>query len=261
MPIIDVQKLHFSYAPRTDALPVSWTLENLNFSIPRGGTLGIVGESGSGKSTLIRVLCGLLPVRKGCVSIAGTDLATVGTSEVEGFKRKIQMVYQNPKRSFDPRMKAGLSLSQPVRALERRVPTAQELEFWMKRVGLDASFLERYPHELSGGQLQRVAIARAISVKPDILLADEPTSALDVSVQAQVLNLISELREELNLTVVLVSHDLAVISRITGSIIVMKEGVIVEAGETKNVLLDPTDPYTKKLALAAREVSLEAPLE
>lgn len=256
MPIIDVRNLYFSYSPRSDRETGNWVLKDLNFSMPLGGTLGIVGESGSGKSTLIRVLCRLLPVIKGNIRVAGTNLVGLDGAEELAYRQKIQMVYQNPKRSFDPRMKVGLSLSQPVRALEKRKPTNQELEFWLKRVGLNVGFLERYPHELSGGQLQRVAIARALSVKPDILLADEPTSALDVSVQAQVLNLISDLRDELNLTVVLVSHDLAVVSRITDTVIVMKEGVIVEAGETGKVLLNPEHPYTQKLAQAARAVSL-----
>jgi len=256
MALIDVRKLRFSYLPPSARTAENWTLKGLDFSLAAGGTLGIVGESGSGKSTLIRVLCGLLPVIEGDVVVAGADLARLDASGIRDYRRKIQLVYQNPKRSFDPRMKIGLSVSQPVRALENRVPDADEINVWLKRVGLGGGFLERYPHELSGGQLQRVAIARALSVQPEILLADEPTSALDVSVQAQVLNLISDLRDELNLTVVFVSHDLAVVGRVTDNVIVMKHGIIVEAGETANVLLDPAHEYTKNLALAAQAVSL-----
>lgn len=256
MAIIDVRKLRFTYLARRARTAQNWTLKDLDFSLAAGGTLGIVGESGSGKSTLIRVLCGLLPVIEGNVAVAGSDLAGLGASGMRAYRRKIQLVYQNPKRSFDPRMKIGLSVSQPVRALENRVPAADEIDFWLKRVGLGGGFLDRYPHELSGGQLQRVAIARALSVQPEILLADEPTSALDVSVQAQVLNLISQLRDDLNLTVVFVSHDLAVVGRVTDNVIVMKHGIIVEAGETANVLLDPAHEYTRKLALAAQAVSL-----
>lgn len=256
MPIIDVQQLYFSYSQRNAPVTDNWTLKKLNFAMAAGATLGIVGESGSGKSTLIRILCGLLPVIKGNVQIADTDLVAIDATGLHNLRRKIQLVYQNPKRSFDPRMKVGLSLSQPVRALEKRVPTYGELGFWVKRVGLHVDLLERYPHELSGGQLQRVAISRALSVNPKILLADEPTSALDVSVQAQVLNLIADLREELNLTVVLVSHDLAVVSRITDSVIVLKDGAVVETGETVKVLLHPEHAYTRKLAEAARAVSL-----
>jgi peptide/nickel transport system ATP-binding protein len=256
MSIIEVRQLSFDYAPHDAGSIENWTLRNLDFSMAPGGTLGIVGESGSGKSTLVRILCGLLPVSKGSVKVAGTDISSACANHLRDFRKKIQMVYQNPKRSFDPRMKVGLSLSQPVRALERRTPTRAELDLWVDRVGLNASFLDRFPHELSGGQLQRVAIARALSVNPEILLADEPTSALDVSVQAQVLNLIMELREELNLTMVLVSHDLAVVSRITDTLIVLNKGAIVEKGDTRKVLRSPRNAYTEKLMDAARAVSL-----
>lgn len=256
MPIIDVRNFYFSYAPRTARETGMWTLRDLNFSLEAGGFLGIVGESGSGKSTLIRNLCGLLPVTDGDVQVAGRNVATLSHSEMLDLRRKIQLIYQNPKRSFDPRMKIGTSVSQPIRSLEKRLPTNEELASLLARVGLQADHLDRFPHELSGGQLQRVAIARALSVKPSILLADEPTSALDVSVQAQSLKLIAELREELNLTMVLVSHDLAVVGRITDSVIVLKDGVIVEAGSTASVLLNPQHDYTKTLAAAAAAVSL-----
>lgn len=256
MPIIDVKNFYFSYAPRTARETDIWTLRDLNFSLEAGGFLGIVGESGSGKSTLIRTLCGLLPVTDGDVQVAGRNVATLNHSEMLNLRRKIQLIYQNPKRSFDPRMKIGTSVSQPIRSLEKRLPTNEELASLLARVGLQADHLDRFPHELSGGQLQRVAIARALSVKPSILLADEPTSALDVSVQAQSLKLIAELREELNLTMVLVSHDLAVVGRITDSVIVLKDGVIVEAGSTTSVLLHPQHDYTKTLAAAAAAVSL-----
>jgi ABC-type glutathione transport system ATPase component len=233
-----------------------WTLSNLNFSVEAGGFLGIVGESGSGKSTLIRNLCGLLPITEGHVHIDGCNLATLSVREMVDLRRKIQLIYQNPKRSFDPRMRIGRSISQPIRSLEKRVPSDKELANLLISVGLQPEHLNRFPHELSGGQLQRIAIARALSVRPSILLADEPTSALDVSVQAQALKLIAELREQLNLIVVLVSHDLAVVGRVTDSIIVLKDGVIVEAGNTANVLLNPQHAYTQKLAEAAAVVSL-----
>lgn len=256
MPIIDVRNFYFSYAPRTARETGAWTLRDLNFSLEAGGFLGIVGESGSGKSTLIRNLCGLLPITAGDVHVDGRNVATLSSVEKLELRRSIQLIYQNPKRSFDPRMKIGASVSQPVRSLEKRVPTNDELASLLERVGLGAGYLDRFPHELSGGQLQRVAIARALSVKPGILLADEPTSALDVSVQAQALKLIAELREELNLTMVLVSHDLAVVGRITNSVIVLKDGVIVESGDTASVLLHPQHTYTQKLGAAAAAVSL-----
>jgi len=256
MPIIDVRGLYFSYSRRISPAADNWTLRNLNFALDAGGFLGVVGESGSGKSTLIRILCGLLPASQGRVNIAGTDIAMLNRDGLLEMRRNIQLIYQNPKRSFDPRMKIGLSISQPVRSLENRVPSHNELASWLDQVGLRADLLERFPHELSGGQLQRVAIARALSVQPGILLADEPTSALDVSVQAQSLQLIAELREKLDLTLVLVSHDLAVVGRITDSVVVLKDGEIVESGDTAKVLLHPEHSYTQKLAAAAQAVSL-----
>jgi ABC-type glutathione transport system ATPase component len=256
MSIIKVENFHFSYQPRAAQAGQSWTLRDLNFSLDAGGFLGVVGESGSGKSTLIRNLCGLLPITRGQIQVAGRDVGSLNDSEKLDLRRSIQLIYQNPKRSFDPRMKIGMSVSQPIRSLEKRVPPTAELETLLARVGLQPDYLDRFLHELSGGQLQRVAIARALSVKPIILLADEPTSALDVSVQAQALKLIAELREELNLTMVLVSHDLAVVGRITNKVIVLKAGEIVEQGDTASVILNPQHEYTQKLRAAATAVSL-----
>lgn len=147
---------------------------------------------------------------------------------------------------------------QPVLAIERRSPIDDELKAWLAQVGLNGEVLSRYPHQLSGGQLQRVGVARALSVGPEVLYADEPTSALDVSVQAQVLNLLMEIRAELGLTLVMVSHDLAVISRVCEQVIVMRDGHIVEAGPMTEVLSNPADAYTADLIGAARTVSLRA---
>lgn len=147
-------------------------------------------------------------------------------------------------------------MSQPVRALERRIPATAELKRGVEKVGLSATLLDRFPHQLSGGQLQRVAIARALSVNPSVLFADEPTSALDVSVQAQVLNLLMDLRDELGLTLVLVTHNLAVVGRVAESIIVLRHGVVVDSGATVEVLANPKNAYTSALVRAAEEVSL-----
>jgi len=256
MAIIEVKNFYFSYVPRLAQDSDIWTLRDLNFSLNAGGFLGVVGESGSGKSTLIRNLCGLLPITKGQIRVGDRDLGSLNNAERLELRRSIQLIYQNPKRSFDPRMKIGTSVSQPIRSLEKRVPPTTELVSLLKRVGLQQDYLDRFPHELSGGQLQRVAIARALSVKPAVLLADEPTSALDVSVQAQSLKLIVELREELNLTMVLVSHDMAVVSSITDRVIVLKDGIIVEQGKTADVILNPKHQYTQNLRAAASAVSL-----
>ena len=221
-PLVEVHDLWFRYGR-------DWMLHELNFSIDDMSALGIVGESGSGKSTLVRILCGLLPCGAGSVTYDGCEIRDRIRSAPKRFHRNNQIVFQSPASSFDPRMRVSQSLAEPVKALERRQVPQKDLEQWLSVVGLDPETLWRYPHQLSGGQLQRVALARALSVRPRILYADEPTSALDVSVQAQVLNLLMDLRYRLGLTLVMVSHDLAVVSRICERIIVMREGRIVES--------------------------------
>ncbi|MDH3247788.1 MAG: dipeptide/oligopeptide/nickel ABC transporter ATP-binding protein [Acidimicrobiia bacterium] len=257
MPLVDVRGLHFRY-PSGGGRHNPWTLEGLDLSIEHGSSVGIVGESGSGKSTLVRILCGILIHQRGDVEFDGRPLEDWLASRPRELRRRNQIVFQSPRRSLDPRMSIRKSLSQPVRAIERRIPSDDEMTGWLERVGLTDEVLPRFPHQLSGGQLQRVGVARALSVGPEVLYADEPTSALDVSVQAQVLNLFMDIRNQLGLTLVMVSHDLAVISRICEQVIVMRDGQIVEAGRMTHVLSQPSDPYTAALVRSARLVSLEA---
>ena len=254
--LVDVSGLCFRYATGRRAKDESWTLDHVDLSLAPSSTLGIVGESGSGKSTLIRLMCGLLRPNQGQVRFDGRDVGDWLEEQPSQFRARNQIVFQNPRRSLDPRMTVAQSLGQPVRALERRVPAADEIVQGLERVGLSASFLGRYPHQLSGGQLQRVAIARALSVEPSVLYADEPTSALDVSVQAQVLNLLMDLRDRLGLALVMVTHNLAVVGRLAENIVVLNRGVVVEAGRTDEVLARPTTAYTASLVKAAAEVSL-----
>lgn len=249
-PLVEVADLSFRYTRS------SWALQDINLTIKGGSTLGIVGESGSGKSTLVRILCGLLGHGTGSVTYDGREVGDWLASDRRRFRRENQIVFQSPASSLDPRMRVARSLAEPVRALERRKVSADELETWLGTVGLGGTMLTRYPHQLSGGQLQRVAIARAISVGPRILYADEPTSALDVSVQAQVLNLLMELRHRLGLTMVMVSHDLAVVSRVCEQVVVMRHGRIVDHGATADVLERPSSRYTAALTAAARAVAL-----
>jgi len=258
MSLVEVRGLHFRYPSVRGRGDLPWTLEDLNLSIDRASSVGIVGESGSGKSTLVRILCGILVHQQGEVLFDGKELKGWLDESPRELRRRNQIVFQSPRRSLDPRMSIRRSLSQPVLAIERRSPSDDEMIGWLEKVGLTDEVLPRFPHQLSGGQLQRVGIARALSVGPEVLYADEPTSALDVSVQAQVLNLLMGLRAELGLTLVMVSHDLAVISRICERVIVMKDGHIVEAGPMTQVLSDPSDPYTASLVRSARSVSLEA---
>lgn len=261
-PLIEIRELHFRYGgsrkPHMRLGDDDWTLKDLSLSIERTATLGIVGETGSGKSTLVRLLCGLLPAGSGFVSFNGRRIADWLGDTPREFRRQNQMVFQSPASSLDPRMRARQSLAEPVKAIERRSPSTEEMETWLAQVGLGPEVLPRYPHQLSGGQLQRIALARALSVRPSVLYADEPTSALDVSVQAQVLNLLMDLRVRLGLTLVMVSHDLAVVSRMCERIVVMKDGEIVEAGATVDVMRAPGSAYTAALIEAAQAVSLIA---
>jgi ABC-type dipeptide/oligopeptide/nickel transport system ATPase subunit len=252
MSLVEVRGLRFRYP----SVKEGWTLDDLDLSIEAGSSVGVVGESGSGKSTLVRILCGLLVHQQGEVEFDGHELKDWLHKSPRELRRRNQIVFQSPRRSLDPRMSIRRSLSQPVRAIERRVPTDDEMVGWLERVGLTDEVLPRFPHQLSGGQLQRVGVARALSVGPEVLYADEPTSALDVSVQAQVLNLLMDLRSELGLTLVMVSHDLAVISRTCENVIVMKDGHIVEAGLMTEVLSNPANEYTAALVKSARTVSL-----
>lgn len=257
MSLIEVEKLGFSYGRRlSSGTGASFALRNIDLSIESGQRFGIVGESGSGKSTLIRILSGMLMPTEGTVRFDGHTLDTWLPRRAREFRLRTQMIFQNPASSLDPRMRVGRSLREAVRALERRQPAVDEVTSWIKDVGLPPEILESYPHQLSGGQLQRVAIARHLSVRPDVLYADEPTSALDVSVQGQVLNVLAALRERYGLTLVLVSHDLAVIGRVCDQIAVMHEGRILEVGSAREILSEPENEYTRNLVHAARAVSL-----
>jgi ABC-type glutathione transport system ATPase component len=258
MALIEVDDMHFHY-PRAkiDADGGGWTLFEISLDVEAGATLGIVGESGSGKSTLIRVMCGLLRHQRGTVRFDDRDISQLRGQGANELRRKNQIIFQNPRRSLDPRMTIRRSMSEPIRALQDRKPDDDGLVESLKKVGLGREVLQRFPHQLSGGQLQRVGIARSLSVDPTVLYADEPVSALDVSVQAQVLNLLMDLRDQLGLTLVMVSDDLGVVSRMCEDIVVMQHGRIVEAGRTEAVLTQPQSDYTAALLAAARVASLE----
>jgi oligopeptide/dipeptide ABC transporter ATP-binding protein len=224
-------------------------VDGVNIVVRKGETLGLVGESGSGKSTLARVATRLLDPTEGRVEIGGKDVTTIKGRRLRPIRRQIQMVFQDPQASLNPRQSVGTILSTPFRAQGVR-PTRAQLVELLEQVGLAEQHLERYPHEFSGGQRQRIGIARALSVKPELLVCDEPVSALDVSVQAQVLNLLADLRDELGLSYVLVAHDLAVVRQVADRIAVMYLGTIVEEGPAAQVYEAPAHPYTKALLSA-----------
>ncbi|MEU0094015.1 ABC transporter ATP-binding protein [Kribbella sp. NPDC006257] len=224
-------------------------VDGIDLVVRRGETVGLVGESGSGKSTLARLATRLLDPTEGKVSISGQDVTRLRGRRLRPVRRKIQMVFQDPQASLNPRQSVGTILSTPFRAQGIKPSRAQLIEL-LHQVGLSEEHLERYPHEFSGGQRQRIGIARALAVKPGLLICDEPVSALDASVQAQVLNLLADLRDELGLSYVLVAHDLAVVRQVADRLAVMYLGTIVEEGPAEEVYASPAHPYTRALLSA-----------
>ncbi|PSC05622.1 peptide ABC transporter substrate-binding protein [Alsobacter soli] len=234
--------------------PTARAVDGVSFRAPRGSVFAIVGESGSGKSTLARLLVGLLPPSAGEVRVDGQALADLDAAGLRRLRRRIQLVLQDPRASLDPRMTVRQTLTEALvvhglrpdrEAREARVAEAVGL------VGLSAAHLARYPHELSGGQRQRAAIARAIICEPDILVLDEPVSALDVSVQAQIINLLMDLKERLALTFVIITHDLALVEHMADAVGVMYLGRFVEQGPVAEVCGAPRHPYTQSLMAAS----------
>jgi peptide/nickel transport system ATP-binding protein len=227
---------------------VTHAVKDASLVLPRGGTLGIVGESGSGKSTLARCIVRLLDPDAGSIVLGDTDLAHLSRKAMREQTRRIQMVFQDPFASLNPRRKAGELVAQgPMVHGEARSKALARAKELFGLVGLDPDSTERYPHEFSGGQRQRIGLARALALEPEVLVADEPVSALDVSVQAQVLRLLADLRQRLGLSMVFITHDLRVAAQICDRIAVMKEGVVVEEGVTADVFTAPRHPYTQTL--------------
>lgn len=227
-------------------------VDGVSLSMRRGEILGLVGESGCGKSSLSRAILQLQPLSSGSVWLDGVNLSELRASELRRRRADFQMVFQDPYASLNPRLSIFSTL---VEALSRRapLPRAQRVHAvaeLMERVGLSPEHMHKYPHEFSGGQRQRVAIARAIAPQPRLLLADEPVSALDVSIQSQILNLLQQLVRELELTMIFISHDLAVVHHVADNIAVMHSGRIIEYGEAQSVFLHPQQEYTQRLLQA-----------
>jgi peptide/nickel transport system ATP-binding protein len=223
-------------------------LNDVSLMLPRGATVGVVGESGSGKSTLARCILRLIEPDSGSALLDGKDLTRLSARELRAETKNIQMVFQDPYASLNPRRKAGELVAQGliVHGMPRREAFAQAREL-MALVGLDPSAFHRHPHEFSGGQRQRIGLARALALRPKVLVADEPVSALDVSVQAQVLKLLTDLRERLGLSMLFVTHDLRVAAQICDWVAVMQSGVVVESGPTARVFNAPQHAYTRAL--------------
>jgi peptide/nickel transport system ATP-binding protein len=227
---------------------VTYAVKDVTLALPKGATLGIVGESGSGKSTLARCIVRLIDPDTGAIHLNGRDLAKLSREQMRAETRHIQMVFQDPFGSLNPRRKAGALVAQGlvVHGMPRDKALARAKELFAL-VGLDPASANRYPHEFSGGQRQRIGLARALALEPEVLVADEPVSALDVSVQAQVLKLLAELRERLGLSIVFITHDLRVAAQVCDVVGVMKDGKIVEGGPIGEVFGTPRHPYTRAL--------------
>ncbi|WP_316160137.1 ABC transporter ATP-binding protein [Bradyrhizobium sp. SZCCHNRI20481] len=227
---------------------VTHAVKDVSLALPKGATLGIVGESGSGKSTLARCIIRLIDPDAGTIMLEGQDWARLSRSEIRSRTQQMQMVFQDPFASLNPRRKAVELVAQgPIvhgTARDQALTEAREL---FSLVGLDPSAADRFPHEFSGGQRQRIGLARALALRPKVLVADEPVSALDVSVQAQVLKLLTSLRERLDLSIIFITHDLRVAAQICDLVAVMKDGVVVEHGPTHDVFGNPQHPYTQAL--------------
>ncbi len=225
-------------------------VDGISFDVPRGKTVGLVGESGSGKTTTGRAIARLVPITDGTVSYDGQNLANLSRSAFFPYRKKIQVIFQDPFGSLNPRMTIYSIIAEPLdihfRAWSRSQKEARVAEL-LEKVGLSADSMRRYPHQFSGGQRQRIGIARALAVEPDFIICDEPVSALDVSVQAQIVNLLQDLQDELGLTYLFIAHDLAVVEHISDEVLVMTEGKIVEQASAEEIYANPQHPYTVKL--------------
>jgi len=227
-------------------------VDGVSFSVARGETLGLVGESGSGKSTLARTVLQLLEPSSGSVRFEGREIAGLSRRAMRPLRREMQMVFQDPYASLNPRKRVGQIVGEPLllQGVARGAALRREVQELLARVGLAAEHYDRFPHEFSGGQRQRIGIARAIALRPKLIVADEPVSALDVSIRAQIVNLLADLQEELELTYIFVAHDIGIVRHVSDRIAVMHEGKIVEEGPADQVCDQPRDAYTKQLLAA-----------
>ncbi|MCW2678328.1 MAG: oligopeptide transport system ATP-binding protein [Modestobacter sp.] len=228
-------------------------VDGVSLTVGRGETLGLVGESGSGKSTTGYCILRLLDASSGTIHFEGQDITHLTGSRLRGLRRRMQVIFQDPLASHNPRMSVGDIIAEPlvVHGIGDAAGRAAEARRLLDLVGLPSSAMERRPHEFSGGQCQRISIARALALKPSLIICDEPVSALDVSVQAQVLNLLKDLQDELGLAYLFIAHDLAVVRSISDRIAVMQGGRIVEAGPADQVYDSPQHEYTRRLLAAA----------
>jgi ABC-type oligopeptide transport system ATPase subunit len=230
-------------------------VDGVSFTIKRGETLGLVGESGCGKTTVGRTILALQQATGGEVLFEGKDVFRQDSASMRRLRRDMQIIFQDPGGSLNPRMRVGSIVGEPleVHGMASGDELRERVEALLERCGLWRAAADRYPHEFSGGQRQRIGIARALALQPKMIVCDEPTSALDVSVQSEILNLLADLQQQFGLSYLFISHDMAVIHHICDRIAVMKDGKIVEEGSREDVIGNPQHPYTKRLLLAVPE--------
>jgi oligopeptide/dipeptide ABC transporter ATP-binding protein len=253
-PLLEVRDLKKHFPLKRGLLgghEVVRAVDGISFSLGRRETLGLVGESGCGKSTAVRAILRLVEPTAGKVLLDGVDITAMSRTRFRPFRKRVQLVFQDPYASLNPRMSAGAIVAEPLRnfgmgGAARAARVAQLFE----RVGLHRDAMRKYPHEFSGGQRQRLGIARALALEPDLVVCDEPVSALDVSIQAQIINLLVDLQDDLGISYVFVAHDLAVVQHISDRVAVMYLGRIVETGDTDRLFADPRHPYTRALLAA-----------
>lgn len=259
--LIEVKNLEVVYRSKKNVFGGVKTIHAVNdvsFDIKKGEILAIAGESGCGKSTLAKTIMKLVEAKSGEILLDEQNILKISTrNELKNFYRKVQMIFQNPYSSLNPKMKIGQILREP---LEINTNLKKEeinviVKDKIKKAGLDSNCLELYPHEFSGGQRQRIAIARSLILDPEFIIADEPVSALDVSIQAQIINLLKELKENYNLTFLFISHDLSVIKYLSDRIAIMYLGEIIELGQTEEIFNSPKHPYTKALLSSVPELN------
>ncbi len=248
--VFNLKKEYYSNAGLFKSRSVVTAVNEVSFEVFEGETLGLVGESGCGKSTLGKTILQLEKATSGSVKYRGKEITNLSTSEIRKLRKEIQLIFQDPYSSLNPRLIIGEALIEPMQVHQignSRKKRKEKALALLNRVGLDDGFYHRYPHELSGGQRQRVGIARAIIMEPKLVICDESVSALDISVQAQVLNLLNELKEDFGFTYIFISHDLAVVKYMADQLLVMNSGVIEELGDADEIYANPIKEYTKKL--------------
>ena len=255
-PLLNINHLtkHFPLGGGILSKPRAWikAVEDVSFSVSRGENFGLVGESGCGKTTLGRLILRLIEPTSGRVEFDGQDIISLNQAQIAPLRRRMQIIFQDPYSSLDPRMKVYAIVTEPLHAVKRlsrnhRREVAADL---LEKVGLRTADLDKYPHEFSGGQRQRIGIARSLCVRPELIVADEPVSALDVSIQAQVINLMQDLKEEFDLSYIFISHDLSVVEHICDRIAVMYLATIVELAPTRAFSSAPRHPYSEALLKA-----------